>query len=142
RRAGAHCPGAARTRGAGRERSSPTDRGTNAARISALQSSHAAERWFSAGHQARTRPPDSGNARGRPAACVIPPFPVYVFDLDGTLVDSERDICGAIHQVLAAYGRADIPQASLRRYIGLHLLDMFLDLGFVRDSIDPMIADY
>jgi HAD superfamily hydrolase (TIGR01509 family) len=73
---------------------------------------------------------------------VIPRFPVYVFDVDGTLVDSARDICGAIQDVLAAYGRTGVEQDSLRRYIGMHLLDMFLDLGFEAKSIDPMIADY
>jgi phosphoglycolate phosphatase len=73
---------------------------------------------------------------------VIPPFPVYVFDVDGTLVDSARDICGAIQDVLAAHGRPGVTQASLRRYIGVHLLDMFLDLGFEAGSIDQMIADY
>lgn len=73
---------------------------------------------------------------------MIPRFPVYVFDVDGTLVDSARDICGAIQDVLAAYGRPGVTQDSLRRYIGMHLLDMFLDLGFEAQSIDPMIADY
>ena len=33
---------------------------------------------------------------------MIPAFPVYLFDIDGTLLDSAQDICGAIQQVLAA----------------------------------------
>jgi phosphoglycolate phosphatase len=73
---------------------------------------------------------------------VIPAFPVYLFDVDGTLMDSERDICGATQQVLADRGRTDVPDLVLRRYIGRHLLDLFLDLGFPREEIDPMIADY
>jgi phosphoglycolate phosphatase len=73
---------------------------------------------------------------------VIPAFPVYLFDVDGTLVDSARDICGAIQQVLISRGRTDITEAYLRRYIGRHLLDLFLDLNFPREAIDPMIADY
>jgi phosphoglycolate phosphatase len=73
---------------------------------------------------------------------VIPPFPVYIFDVDGTLVDSARDICGAIQEVLVSRGRADVSDAFLRRYIGRHLLDLFLDLQFPPESIDPMIADY
>ena len=32
----------------------------------------------------------------------MPPFPVYLFDVDGTLLDSAEDICGAILEVLAA----------------------------------------
>jgi phosphoglycolate phosphatase-like HAD superfamily hydrolase len=33
---------------------------------------------------------------------VIPRFPVYLFDIDGTLLDSAEDICGAVQHVLAA----------------------------------------
>lgn len=73
---------------------------------------------------------------------MIPPFPVYLFDVDGTLMDSACDICGAIQQVLNACGRSDIADPLLRRYIGRHLMDLFLDLGFPREDIDPMIADY
>ena len=32
---------------------------------------------------------------------MIPRFPVYLFDIDGTLLDSAEDICGAVEQVLA-----------------------------------------
>ncbi|HEY4363956.1 MAG TPA: HAD family hydrolase [Bryobacteraceae bacterium] len=69
-------------------------------------------------------------------------YPVYIFDLDGTLMDSARDICGAIQEVLAANGRSDIPDTHLRRYIGRHLLDMFYDFGFTDEQIDPMIEHY
>jgi len=69
-------------------------------------------------------------------------FSVYLFDVDGTLVDSARDICGAIQEVLRARGRNDVTDPFLRRYIGRHLIDLFLDLGFERDVIDPMIAEY
>ena len=56
-------------------------------------------------------------------------------------MDSAQDICGAIQDVLAAHGRTDVSDARfLRRYIGRHLLDMFLDLGFDAGPIDPMIA--
>jgi phosphoglycolate phosphatase len=72
----------------------------------------------------------------------IPAFPVYLFDVDGTLMDSACDICGAIQEVLIARGRRDIEETFLKRYIGRHLLDVFLDLGFERDRIDQMIADY
>ncbi len=73
---------------------------------------------------------------------MIPPFPVYLFDVDGTLMDSACDICGAIQEVLTACGRDDVAEALLRRYIGRHLLDLFLDLNFPREAIDQMIADY
>jgi phosphoglycolate phosphatase len=73
---------------------------------------------------------------------LIPSFAVYVFDLDGTLVDSAADISAAILDTLAARGRSDVTQTYLRRYIGRHLLDMYLDLGFEPDEIDVMIAHY
>lgn len=57
-------------------------------------------------------------------------------------MDSAPDICGAIQDTLVAFGRTDVADASLRRYIGVHLLDMFLDLGFEPGAIDPMIAHY
>jgi len=73
---------------------------------------------------------------------VIPRFPVYLFDLDGTIMDSARDICGAIQSVLVSRGRTDVTDKFLHRYIGRHLLDLFLDLGFDRAAIDPMITEY
>jgi HAD superfamily hydrolase (TIGR01509 family) len=73
---------------------------------------------------------------------VIRPFRLYLFDVDGTLVDSAADICGTIQQVLRASGRDDVTDAFLRRYIGRHLLDLFADLEFRAESIDQMIADY
>ena len=57
---------------------------------------------------------------------MIPAFPVYLFDVDGTLMDSAADICGAIQTVLANRGRNDITHDILRPYIGRHLLDEFL----------------
>lgn len=69
-------------------------------------------------------------------------FSVYIFDLDGTLVDSAADISAAILETCVARGRADITGDGLRRYIGVHLLDMYLDLGFPQGEIDGLIAHY
>ena len=73
---------------------------------------------------------------------MIPAYPVYIFDVDGTLMDSAADICGAIRQVIGARGRDGVSDDYLRRYIGRHLLDLFQDLDFPRESIDQMIAEY
>jgi HAD superfamily hydrolase (TIGR01509 family) len=73
---------------------------------------------------------------------VIPRFPVYLFDVDGTIMDSAGDINGAIQEVLRAHGRSDVSETFLRRYIGRPLLDVFLDLDFERQAIEPMIAEY
>ena len=73
---------------------------------------------------------------------MIPAFPVYVFDVDGTLVDSEADICGAVEDVLAARGRSDISRAVLRRYIGRHLIDEFLEFGYALHEAEQMLLEY
>ena len=59
---------------------------------------------------------------------MIPRFPVYVFDVDGTLTDSAADICGAVSTVLAGTSRPDVPFEYLRGYIGRHFIDLFSDL--------------
>lgn len=59
---------------------------------------------------------------------MIPRFPVYVFDVDGTLMDSAADICGAVSTVLAGTSRPDVPFEYLRGYIGRHFIDLFSDL--------------
>ena len=73
---------------------------------------------------------------------MIPSFAVYLFDVDRTLVDSALDICAAIQDTLVTYGRSDVTDAALRRYIGVHLLDTFLDLGCDPSQIDPMMVHY
>lgn len=59
---------------------------------------------------------------------MIPEFPVYLFDVDGTLVDSAADICGALQTVLSTTSRPDIEHSFLKKYIGYHLNDLFSDL--------------
>lgn len=75
---------------------------------------------------------------------IVPPFPVYIFDVDGTLVDSACDICGAIQDVLVANARSDVSDVYLRRYIGRHLIDPFQELfpHYTAEQIDEMIAHY
>ena len=75
---------------------------------------------------------------------MIPSFPVYLFDVDGTLLDSAADICGAIREALAGTRASAANDELLRRYIGRHLIDLFQDLlpDYSRDQIDVLIADY
>jgi phosphoglycolate phosphatase len=70
---------------------------------------------------------------------VIPAFPVYLFDLDGTLVDSAEDICGAIQAVLPRDG---VSFDFLKTYIGRHLIDLFQDLNVPASEIQPLIEEY
>ena len=61
---------------------------------------------------------------------MIPVFPVYLFDVDGTLVDSAADICGAIQGVLAKTARHDVPFEFLKGYI----VDADFSLDLFQDS--------
>ena len=56
---------------------------------------------------------------------MIPAYPVYLFDIDGTLLDSAPDICAAQCEVLASAGCANANVDLLRSYIGRELRAVF-----------------
>ena len=75
---------------------------------------------------------------------MIPRFPVYLFDIDGTLLDSAEDICGAIQQVLSTTDCSPVTFEFLKRYIGLHLTDLFGDVfpGLTPERCDELVQQY
>jgi phosphoglycolate phosphatase len=75
---------------------------------------------------------------------VIPQFPVYLFDVDGTLLDSAADICGAIQGSLAPTRCSNLSDEFLRTYIGRHLLDLYQDVlpEYTPEQHDQLIVDY
>ena len=75
---------------------------------------------------------------------MIPRFPVYLFDLDGTLLDSAEDICGAVQQVLAGKSCPEYSFEFLKGYIGQHLVELFRDVFPDADAarIDQLVEDY
>jgi HAD superfamily hydrolase (TIGR01549 family) len=76
---------------------------------------------------------------------VIPAFDAYLFDLDGTLLNSAVDICGAVEQVLSATSeRPTLSHEYLRGYIGRHLIELFGDIfpHYSSDQVEQMIQDY
>jgi HAD superfamily hydrolase (TIGR01509 family) len=75
---------------------------------------------------------------------VIPAFPFYIFDLDGTLVDSAADICGAIQGVLSKTSQNAVSDEFLRSYIGKHLLELFNDLfpEYTPEQMDALVEEY
>ncbi len=75
---------------------------------------------------------------------MIPAFKTYLFDVDGTLVDSAIDIVGAIQGVLASTPKHDVPFDYIKRYIGRHLIDLFQDLfpAYTMEQIDALVAEY
>ena len=46
------------------------------------------------------------------------PFDIVLFDLDGTLVDSARDLCPAVNHALAEIGRSPVTEQTSRGLIG------------------------
>ena len=75
---------------------------------------------------------------------MIPRFPFYVFDVDGTLLDSASDICGAVAHVVAAHGGGTRDFAYLKGFVGLHLIDLFQDVfpAYGKEQIDQLILEY
>jgi 2-phosphoglycolate phosphatase len=71
-------------------------------------------------------------------------FDVYIFDVDGTLLDSAADICGAVQQVLSEHVSEPLPFDYLKSFIGFHLDDVFLDVlpGAGREQLDSMLGSY
>ena len=75
---------------------------------------------------------------------MIPPFQVYLFDIDGTLLDSAEDICGAIQQVLAATEARPVTVDCLKGFVGLHLNDCFQDVlpGCPPERLQQLVDHY
>ncbi|AKQ42500.1 phosphoglycolate phosphatase [Aurantiacibacter atlanticus] len=46
------------------------------------------------------------------------PFDIVLFDLDGTLVDSARDLAPAVNHALTIAGRRAVPESMTRTFIG------------------------
>jgi phosphoglycolate phosphatase len=75
---------------------------------------------------------------------VSPRFPVYLFDVDGTLVDSADDICGAIFDALEPTRLRGLTKADLTPYVGVNLLTMFQELlpEYAPEQYDELIRSY
>jgi phosphoglycolate phosphatase len=59
---------------------------------------------------------------------VIPRFQLYLFDVDGTLLQSGADICGAAQEAMATTAAPPLSLEYLETYIGRHLYDLFTDV--------------
>lgn len=75
---------------------------------------------------------------------MIPCFRAYLFDIDGTLLDSALDICGAIQQTLEPTGCGPLTFEYLRGFIGLHLIDCFSDVlpHYTPQQMDDLVQNY
>jgi len=75
----------------------------------------------------------------------VPSYKLYLFDVDGTLTQSHRDICGAIQQVIQPHlNGAAVTDEFLSSYIGRHLIDLFVDLfpKYTTEQVDALIQEY
>ena len=75
---------------------------------------------------------------------MIPAFSAYIFDVDGTLLDSAEDICSAVQQVLLSTESSPVTFPYLRSFIGRHLIDLFQDVlpHYTPAQVDGLIAQY
>jgi len=74
----------------------------------------------------------------------VPAFPVYLFDVDGVLLDSATDICGAVQAVLEQYRFPKVTNTYLKNWIGHHLEDLFRGLKPEIDAaqVEAMVTGY
>lgn len=75
---------------------------------------------------------------------MIPRFKLYLFDVDGTLVDSAADICGAAREALAEQSVTGLGEEYLRTFIGYHLFDLFEEVlpSSTRPERERLLARY
>jgi phosphoglycolate phosphatase len=74
----------------------------------------------------------------------IPSFRVYLFDIDGTLLDSAQDICGAVRQVLDSASCPPRDFEYLKSFIGRHLIDLFSEVlpHYTPEQMDQLVESY
>ena len=75
------------------------------------------------GLSARPAPCESNGYTGRAMIRTFRPIPLkkiklVIFDLDGTLIDSELDLAAAVNAMLRHYGRKELPLQVIGTYIG------------------------
>lgn len=75
---------------------------------------------------------------------MIPKFKVYLFDVDGTLLDSASDICGAVRDALSEVGITGLDESYLRSFVGFHLFDLFEEVlpHHTRADNEALLARY
>lgn len=75
---------------------------------------------------------------------MIPRFQLYLFDVDGTLLESAADICGAVQEALSTTPAPPQTLDFLQTYIGRHLYDLFRDVlpGISEEEQADLLARY
>jgi len=73
-------------------------------------------------------------------AVLAQPYRAYLFDLDGTLVDSAPDICGALNAALDAGSLPPVSEALTRHWVG-HGSRVLLEQALMYHGASGRIAD-
>ena len=83
---------------------------------------------------------------GKSAPRRIPAYAGYLFDLDGTLIDTAPDLTRALNHALAAFGHAPVQLAQARNWVGqgakASLLRALAHQGAPADDLDAMLASF
>ncbi len=82
----------------------------------------------------------AGTARAGLALAVVPSR-IVLFDLDGTLTDSQAGIVASFRHALGSFG-LDADAAAIRRWIGPPLVDGLAALGVPAGELDAAVAVY
>ena len=72
---------------------------------------------------------------------MVTPPQAIIFDLDGTIIDSQEGILHSFHRTLDELGRR-VPDGELRSLIGPPLGESFARLGFAVGEIPGVVARY
>jgi HAD superfamily hydrolase (TIGR01509 family) len=74
----------------------------------------------------------------------IPKLHVYLIDIDGTLLDSAQDICGAVQQALTTTPCPPCEFDYLKSFIGRHLIDLFQEVlpHYTPEQMDALVETY
>jgi phosphoglycolate phosphatase len=74
----------------------------------------------------------------------VPRFEVYLFDVDGTLLDSATDICEAIQEVIERERMKTPSFAELRGLVGMDLLHFFSGTfpGYGAEKLEELFQAY
>jgi phosphoglycolate phosphatase len=67
-------------------------------------------------------------------------MPLIVFDLDGTLIDSQRDIAESANEMLGTYGAAARPIAEIGRMVG-EGARVLVERALAASGLDPATPD-
>ena len=83
---------------------------------------------------------------GKSAQRRIPAYAGYLFDLDGTLIDTAPDLSCALNHALTAFGHAPVQLAQARNWVGqgakASLLRALAHQRAPTDDVDAMLASF